>query len=424
MTAAFFVLLMAMGVPIVFVLGISALFFCLLEGGGNLIIFAQRMFVGVNKSVLICIPFFILAGNLMNTGGITRRLVDFAMCVVGWIRGGLAMVSVVTGMIFAGITGSGAADAAAIGSVLIPAMKSEKYDEDFTCALITAVGVIGPIIPPSITFVIFAVVGEVSIGAMFLGGIVPGVLIGISLMILSYYYARRRNYPRRITPPYAHILKTSIKALPAIMMPVLIVGSILYGIATPTEASAASVLYGLILGFFVYKELKLSQLPKIIADTAILTAGIMIIIGTSVIFAWVLTYADIPQKVSAYMLSISKNPLVFLFFLNILLLFLGTWMDPTPSIIVFVPMLMPTAIALGIHPIHFGLVFSVNVIIGMATPPVGYILYTVVAMTGIKIEKLSKALFPFLLVEILVLFLITYIPWIVLFLPKYFGYVH
>jgi C4-dicarboxylate transporter, DctM subunit len=280
-----FVLLLAMGIPIVFVLGIAALFFFVVEGGGSFIIFPQRMFVGVNKSVLMCIPFFILAGSLMNTGGITRRLVDFTMCLVGWIRGGLAMVCVVTGMIFAGITGSAQADAAAIGSVLIPAMKKEKYDEDFACALVTATGVIGPIIPPSIMFVIFGIVAEVSIGALFIAGIIPGVLIGGSLMVLSYIYARKRNYPKRETPPVTHILKAFVTALPAISLPVLIVGSILTGIATPTEASAASVLYALIVGRFFYRELRVSHLPKIIMETATITTGIMVIIATAMIFA-------------------------------------------------------------------------------------------------------------------------------------------
>ncbi len=417
----FFVLLLIMGIPIAFVLGIAALLFFVLEGG-DLIIFPQRMFVGVNRTVLMCIPFFIFAGSLMNTGGITRRLVEFAMALVGWVRGGLAMVCVVTSMIFAGITGSAQADAAAIGSVLIPAMKNEKYDEDFACALVCAAGVIGPIIPPSIMFVIFGVVAEVSIGALFIGGVIPGILIGISLMTLSYFYARKRNYPKRNPLPFKQIIKAFVNAFPALLMPIIIVGGILTGIATPTEAAAGSVLYALIVGFFVYRELNLSDIPKLIVETASVTTGIMLIIAIAIIFAWLLTYANIPQKVSTTLLSISTSRFLFLLFINILFLFLGTWMDPTPTIIVFVPILLPTAVALGINPIHFGLVVSINCVIGLATPPVGYILYTISAITGISLERLSKAIWPFLLVEILVLLFITYIPWIGLALPTYFGY--
>jgi C4-dicarboxylate transporter DctM subunit len=380
------------------------------------------MFVGINKNVLMCIPFFILAGNIMNTGGITRRLVGFSMTLVGWVRGGLAMVCVITSMIFAGITGSAQADAAALGSVLIPAMEKEKYDLDFAASVVTAAAVIGPIIPPSIMFVVFGVVGEVSIGALFTGGYVPGILIGVGLMVLSYVYARKRNYPRGEKQPFRHIFKTFINAFPALMMPVIIVGGILSGIFTPTEAAAVSVLYSLIVGFFVYRELKPRHLPKMILEAAELTTAVMLIMATATIFGWLLTYAQIPQKVTAALLSVSDSPWVFLLLVNLLLLFVGTWMDPTAAIIVLVPILLPAAIKLGINPIHFGLVVSINLIIGLATPPVGYILYITSAIGKISLERLSRAVWPFLLVEIAVLLLLTYLPWVGLAIPTYFGY--
>lgn len=418
---AFLILLLMMGVPIVFVLGIVSLLFSLLQGV-DLIVFPQRMFVGVNRSVFLCIPFFILAGNLMNSGGITRRLVEFAMAIVSWIRGGLAMVCIVASMIFAGITGSAQADAAAIGSVLIPAMDKEKYDHDFAAAVVTAAAVIGPIIPPSISFVIFGMIAEVSIGGLFVGGIVPGVLIGVSLMILSYIYARKRNYPKGKRMPFKRIVKTFVDAFPAILMPIIIVGGILSGITTATEAAAASVFYALIIGFFIYRELKLSHLPKLILEAAFVATGVMIIIATATIFGWELTYANIPQKVATELISFTSSPWVFLLFVNILFLFIGLWMDNGPAMIVFVPLLMPIALKFGINPIHFGLVVCINCIIGMATPPFGYILFTVALIGDISIEKLSKALWPFLLVEILVLLLVTYVPLIGLALPTYFGF--
>jgi tripartite ATP-independent transporter DctM subunit len=419
--AAVFVLLLLMGVPIAFVLGISSLVFAIAEKI-DLIAVPQRMFVGINKNVLMCIPFFILAGNIMNTGGITRRLVGFSMTLVGWVRGGLAMVCVITSMIFAGITGSAQADAAALGSVLIPAMEKEKYDLDFAASVVTAAAVIGPIIPPSIMFVVFGVVGEVSIGALFTGGYVPGILIGVGLMVLSYVYARKRNYPRGEKQPFRHIFKTFINAFPALMMPVIIVGGILSGIFTPTEAAAVSVLYSLIVGFFVYRELKPRHLPKMILEAAELTTAVMLIMATATIFGWLLTYAQIPQKVTAALLSVSDSPWVFLLLVNLLLLFVGTWMDPTAAIIVLVPILLPAAIKLGINPIHFGLVVSINLIIGLATPPVGYILYITSAIGKISLERLSRAVWPFLLVEIAVLLLLTYLPWVGLAIPTYFGY--
>ncbi len=417
-----FISLLAIGVPIAFVLGVASLLFFAFEGG-SLIIFPQRMFVGINNSVLMCIPFFILAGNIMNAGGITKEIMEFAKCLVGWIRGSLGMVSIVASMIFAGITGSAQADAAAIGSVLLPAMKEEGYDEDFSAALVTAAGVIGPIIPPSIMFIIYGVVGGVSIGALFAGGLIPGVIIGLSLMIITYYYARKRKYPKSELQSARNILVAFLKAIPALMMPVIIVGSILSGIATATEAAAVSVLYSLIVGFFVYRKLRLSDLPKIIMESANLTTSIMIIISTAMIFAWLLTYANVPRLLTSYLLSISSNKFLFLFFVNILFLFIGTWMDPTAAMIVFVPVLLPSANAFGIDPIHFGLVVAINLVVGLATPPIGYLLYTMVIISGVKVEKLSRALLPFLIIEVLVLFLVTYVPWFGLVLPRYFGYV-
>ncbi len=416
-----FVLVLLLGLPIAFVLGFTSLLYGLM-GKIDLISIPQRMFVGVNIEVLMAIPFFILAGNLMNTGGITKRLVRFAMGVVGWIRGGLAMVCIATSMLFAGITGSAQSDTAALGAVLIPAMEKEKYDRDFATGLVTIAGTIGPIIPPSIMFVVYGVVAEVSIGALFAAGVVPGIVIGIGLMILSYIYARKRGYPRGKKQPIGQILKSFINAFPALLMPIIIVGGILTGILTPTEAAAVAVLYSLIIGFFVYRELKPSDLPRLILDTADLTTSVMLVIATATVFGWLLNYNCIPQRITTAMVSLTESPWIFFLLINVFLLFIGTWMDPTAAIIVLVPILLPAAEKFGINPIHFGLVCSINLIIGLATPPVGYVLYITSTVGKVSIERLSRAIMPFLLLEIAILFLITYVPAIGMTIPTLLGY--
>lgn len=421
--AAGFVVLLVFGVPIAFVLGITALLLVPSVGTEVLIGFPQRMFVGVNKFVLWAIPFFILAGALMNEGGITRRLVTFAQGIVGWVHGGLAITNVLASMIFAGLSGSAQADAAALGKILVPAMRREGYDAEYACGVVASAAVIGPIIPPSIIMVMLAVVGDLSVGALFLAGVVPGALIGFALMGVAYYYARKNGYPRGQRPSPREFVASAVDAALALVMPIIILGGILTGFFTPTEAAAVAVAYAFVVGVFVYKELKLRTIPRILLETALINCAIMFVFATAYLLSWVITFADIPFILADWISEVGTTPLTFLLVVNLLLLFVGIWMDGGAALVVLVPILLPLAQALGIEPIHFGLIVAINLVIGMITPPVGYVLYTLAPIVDISLERLSRGLVPFLIVEVAVLFLVTYWPALTLTLPRWFGYV-
>lgn len=424
MTVAAFVILLVMGLPIAFVLGLTALLFLPSVGTEILIGFPQRMFVGVNKFALMAIPFFILAGTLMNEGGITRRLLTFAQGVVGFVHGGLAITNVFASMIFAGVSGSAQADAAALGRILVPAMQKEGYDIDYACGVVASAAVIGPIIPPSIIMVLLAVVGDLSVGALFLAGVVPGVLIGLALMAVAYFFARRRGYPRGTRPSLREFGASTVDAALALVMPLIILGGILSGYFTPTEAAAIAVAYAFVVGFFVYGELELKAIPRILLETAVINCSIMFVFATAYLLSWVITFADVPLLLADWLASVAHSPLSFLLVVNLLLLFVGVWMDAGAALVVLVPILLPMADSFGIHPIHFGLVVCINLVIGMITPPVGYVLYTLAPIVDISLERLSRGLVPFLIAEIAVLFLVTYVPPLTLWLPRVFGFIH
>ena len=422
MEIVLFAVLVLVGVPIAFVLGLVAVANGLRLEGFDFYILPQQMFVGVNKFVLMSIPFFILAGNLMNTGGITKRLIGLALAVFGSIRGGLALASVSAGIVFSDLTGSAQANAAAIGSVMIPSMKREGYDVDFATAVVSATAVLGPIIPPSISLVIYGAAGEVSIGALFAGGFVPGIIAGLLLLLLTYWYAGRRSYPKGEPFAWRRAFRALWESLLALVMPVVVLGGIWTGAFTPTEAAAVSVAYSLVIGLFVYRELHFRDLPGILRETAILTTSIMYIMATASVFGWLLTYQGIPQMVAQSIIETLKDPYLFLFIVNLLVLFIGTWMDPTATIVILTPIVLPVAVKLGIDPVHFGVVFVYNLMIGLATPPVGYILYITSALGDISIERVTRAVWPFLVVHIIVLGLITYMPWLVMAVPRWVGY--
>jgi C4-dicarboxylate transporter DctM subunit len=417
-----FAVLVLVGVPIAFVLGLVAVANGLRLEGFDFYILPQQMFVGVNKFVLMSIPFFILAGNLMNTGGITKRLIGLALAVFGSIRGGLALASVSAGIVFSDLTGSAQANAAAIGSVMIPSMKREGYDVDFATAVVSATAVLGPIIPPSISMVIYGAAGEVSIGALFAGGFVPGIIAGLLLLLLTYWYAGQRSYPKGEPFAWRRAFRALWESLLALVMPVVVLGGIWTGAFTPTEAAAVSVAYSLVIGLFVYRELHFRDLPGILRETAILTTSIMYIMATASVFGWLLTYQGIPQMVAQSIIETLKDPYLFLLIVNLLVLFIGTWMDPTATIVILTPIVLPVAVKLGIDPVHFGVVFVYNLMIGLATPPVGYILYITSALGDISIERVTRAVWPFLVVHIIVLGLITYMPWLVMVVPRWVGY--
>ncbi|MGH7266616.1 MAG: TRAP transporter large permease [Candidatus Rokuibacteriota bacterium] len=414
-------LFLAAGIPIVFAIGLAALAGVLALPNVPLILIPNRMFSGMDSFPLMAIPFFLLAGEVMNVGGITVRIVRFANALVGHIRGGLAHANIVASMFFAGITGSALADAAAIGSIMIPAMKREGYDEDFSAAVTASAAIMGPIIPPSITMVIFGVTASVSIGALFLAGFVPGVLIALSLMAVAYVLARRRGYPRAARVSARELAVRLKDAALALLTPVIILGGILGGVMTPTEAAAVAVFYALFLGIYVFRTLAWRQVPGLLLRTGVVTGFIMVIVGTASVFAWLLATEQVPQHLSRFFLSISREPWVVLLVVNVFLLVVGCLMDTSAAIIILVPVLLPLVTSVGIDPLHFGLVMCVNLVLGMATPPFGVVLFLVSNITKLSIERLVRAMWPFLLVEVAVLFLITYVPDVALWVPRLFG---
>ena len=418
--ALIFIFLLIIGVPVVFVLGVSGAA-SIVQADLPLVLVPQRMFVGLNSFLLISVPLFILAGNLMNACGITSRIVNFSNMLVGRIQGGLSFVTLVAMDFSSGITGAGSADTSAIGSFMIPAMVREGYRPEYAAGL-TAVGAtVGPIIPPSIAFVIYGAMTEVSIADLFLAGFVPGFMFTLALMAVARYYAVTENHPVRIIKvTWKGFFNATVEALPAIIMPLLVLGGILTGIFTPTEAAAAGVFYSLVVGIFVYRELNLKQLWPILKETGIMSGGIMLIVANASLFSWIIAAEGIPQKVADGIHYLTQNPYMVLFWINLFLLFLGCVMETLAAILITVPVLVPLVKSLGIDPLHFGVVMVVNLSIGLATPPVGVNLFVASAIAKISLEKISKAVWLFLIALLIPLALITYIPQISLWLPKLF----
>jgi len=417
----FFVTLV-LSAPIVFSLALSAL--ALLWNKGVLVpqLVVQRMFAGIDSFPMMAIPFFMLAGALMHTGGISTRLVRFSNYLVGWIQGGLAHVAILASMFFAGITGSAVADATAIGSTLIPLMNKRGFPTLFSASVVAAAGVVGPIIPPSIPMVIYGVMAGVSIGALFMGGIIPGILIGLGLMVVAYVKAKRHGYPREAVRPTAReFLQATVSAFGAILMPLIILGGIFGGIFTATEAAAVATVYAFLMGKFVYRELQWSHLPEILYKAGLNTAMILIIVGVANLVGYIMAVERIPLMVAELFLGITTNKYVMLLLINILLLIVGCFIDGASALIIFTPVLLPIIYKLGIDPIFFGVMMTVNLMIGTITPPVGLCLYVACGIADVRLDQISRTIIPFLLIEIAVLFLITYVPGLIMFLPALFG---
>jgi tripartite ATP-independent transporter DctM subunit len=415
-----FILLIFLGVPIAFSLGISSIVY-LLMADISLSIIPQRMFGGLNSFVLLCIPGFILAGNLMNAGGITDRIINFTNNVVGHIRGGLGLANVGSSMGFAGISGTALADTASIGSVLIPAMKKQGYDADFSAAVTSSSSTIGPIIPPSLPLIIVGTLASVSIGDLFLAGALPGVILGISLMIAVYIISVKRNYPKGQKQKLSVIGRSFIDAFWALMMTVVILYGILGGYFTPTEASIVAVVYALIIGLFVYRDLKVKAIPAILLASMKSTASIMILVGLANLFGWILISEKIPQLVATTILTISDNKIIVILLIVLLLLFVGTFMETIAALVILFPVLLPVAISVGMDPVHFGVLMVLGLIIGLSTPPVGVCLFVASSIGKVPVSKTSIALIPFLCVSIFVLLLVAFIPELTLFLPSLFN---
>lgn len=411
-----------MGIPLALVMGITG-FAVILAMGVPLQLVAQRMFTGIDSFPLMAVPFFILAGDLMNRGGTTIRIIGFANSLVGHIRGGLAHACIVANMIFAGISGSAVADASAIGSIMIPSMEKNGYDLDFSAALNSAAATIGPIIPPSIIMVIYGVSVNVSVGGLFAAGFVPGILLGLALMVVVSRVSKKRNYPMSEGFSGRRVASEFKSSLWALMAPIIILGGILGGVFTPTEAAAVAVIYSFFVGKFVFREIAWKDVPHILFQSGITTGAILLIISLANVFAWVIAANQIPVRLSSLFLSATTNPYVFLLIVNILLLIVGMFMETGAAIILLAPILAPIAVQLGIHPLHFGFMMVLNLAIGMATPPVGVCLFVSCGITGLSLEKVSAAVMRFVLAQIAILVLVTYVAPISLFLPRMLGFI-
>lgn len=410
-----------LNVPIAVAIGLASLSAILWSGAIPPVVLVQKMFTATDSFPLMAVPFFILAGSLMEFGGISRRLIDFANSIVGRFSGGLAFVAIVASMFFGAISGAAVACVAAIGTILIPAMVRRGYDTPYATAVQATAGTLGVMIPPSIPMIIYGVLTGVSIGGLFMGGILPGILVAVSLMFVAWLIARKKGYKGDEKASGAKIWATFKDAIIALLMPVIILGGIYGGVFTPTEAAVVAVIYGFIVGAFVYRELSLSKLKDILVNTSVGTATIMFIIATSSVFSWILTAQRVPQAVAEAILSVSKNPVVILTLINILLLFIGTFMETVASIIILVPVLYPVVTQIGVDPLHFGIIIVVNLAIGMVTPPLGVCLFVGCGISGISLEAISKAAWPFIAIMIAAVLVLTYVPWISLVLPKLAG---
>jgi tripartite ATP-independent transporter DctM subunit len=411
-----FVVLLVLGAPIGYTLFASSLLYIVIENL-PLSVGLQRMIAGVYNFPLLAIPFFVLAGNLMNVGGITKRIFRFADVCVGHIPGGLGHVNVFASVIFAGMSGSAVADAAGLGVVEIQAMREAGYDLDFSVAITAASSVIGPIIPPSIIMVVYSVFSGASLGRMLVSGLLPGLLMGVVLSIMVYFHSKKKNYSVRKRVGLKEFLTVTADAAPALMTPVILVCGIIFGIFTPTEAATVAALYALILGFITH-GLQIQDIPKILTETIHVTANITWIIACSSLFGWVLTHMSVANTlVSAFQGSIS-NKFIAIIVLNICLLIVGVFMDNSAAVPIFTPVLVPVAVSYGLDPVHFGLIMVLNLILGLLTPPVGMVLFTLAGMNRMTVLHVARITFPYLIGLIVLLYIISFVPQIALFLPN------
>ena len=458
-----FLVLLLVGLPVALAMATSSLLYILVSGVTPDVILAQRMIAGVESFPLLAVPFFILAGNLMNIAGVTGRIYNFALALVGWMRGGLGQVNIIGSVIFSGMSGTAIADAAGLGTIEIKAMKDHGYETEFAVGVTAASATLGPIIPPSLPFVIYGMMANVSIGALFLGGVVPGVVMTLLMMATVTYFARRNGWGSDTPFSMPRLVSASIEvaivmafplavwlmmlagldtnlaigvalaallaldwyfdfsAVMALMAPVILIGGMTLGIFTPTEAAVAAVIWSLFLGLVRYRSMDFRSLAKATFDTIETTASVLFIVTAASIFAWLLTVSQAAQLLSDTILSITQNKWVFLFLANLLMLFVGCFIDTTAAITILVPILLPIVLKLGIDPIHFGLVMTLNLMIGLLHPPLGMVLFVLARVANLSVERTTMAILPWLVPLFAALIAITYIPELTLWLPRYVG---
>jgi tripartite ATP-independent transporter DctM subunit len=420
-----FLFFLIIGLPVFFgLLAAPGLLLYLNGQERDITLLYRNVYNGIDSFPLMAIPFFMLAGELMNRGGITMRLVEFSQAFMGHLRGGLAHVNVLSSMLFAGLSGSAVADTSALGSMLIPAMEKQGYTRKFAAAITAASSVIGPIIPPSGIMIIYAYVMGESVAALFLAGVIPGAMVGIGLMLMVKIMANKYDFPVATNKySWPERGQASIKAFFPLLTPVIILGGILGGIFTPTEAAAVAVAYALFIGLFVLRTLKISDLSGVITRAGITSSVVLLLVGAAMAFKTVVSLSHAPEQLAAFILTLTSNPLLLLFLINILLFIVGMFLDAGPAIIILGPILGPIFVGLGIDPIHFAIIMSVNLTVGLATPPMGLVLFVASAVSGERVEAIAKAILPFLAVEIVVIFLITYIPALSMTIPRLTGFV-
>ncbi len=419
-----FAVLLLLDVPIAFSIGLCTLSGLLVIGGRPaLVTIAHRVATGIDSFALLAIPFFILSGMLMGRGGLAKRLIDFANVVVGRFRGGLAFVNVVTCMLFGSISGSAVAAVSSVGGFMIPAMNRKGYDRDFNAAVSITSATTGLLIPPSNIMIVYSLAsGGLSVAFIFLAGFLPGILMGLGLMFVCWLFVRRKGYGKEAGGGIKDLLIHFKRAFLSLLLVFIVLGGIIGGIFTATEASAVAVLYSFLLTVVLYREVRPSQLPGIFLECGITTAVVMLLIGTSMAMSWVLAYENIPQSISAFLISLSDNRVIIFLIINLILLIVGTFMDMTPAVLIFTPIFLPVVVNLGMDPIHFGIMMIFNLCIGICTPPVGTCLFVGCSIAKTTIGKVTRPLLPFFIAMIVVLFLVTYIEQISLVVPEIFGY--
>ena len=413
----FLLLTLLSGMPIAIGIGVSSLLYVIFEGSIPLVIVPQIIAKGVDSYNVIAIPFFILAAQIMNRGGVTDRLMQFASRIVGHLKGGLAHVNILTSMLFAGMSGSAVADSAGLGQILIPTMKKKGYGADYSAAVTAASSTIGPIIPPSVPIVIYGILSETSIGQLFLAGAIPGVVMGLMMLVLSYYLAVKKGYPQEEKPSIKEILISAFRAFPALLTPVIILGGMWSGIFSPTEAAAVAVGYAILQGFLT-RDLTMASLWDAIKSATIYSALIMLIVASANLFGWILSTEQIPIRFSNWLLGITSNKYVVLLIMNVFLLIAGCFMEILAIMLMTVPVFMPIIIALGISPVHFGIIMVLNLMVGLLSPPFGLSLYITQDIANISYSSAVRATLPYIALILILLVVITYVPDFVLYLPN------